>query len=88
MGSSDKCLSENRVFEIFQQAYTRKTELLLSGSIAELPMRYVFQNLTDLDLMIIPTDTVAVESFEHQGVSTRNTRTCFSSMILEPKLDL
>ena len=28
---------------------------------AELPLSYILQNVTDLDVMIIPTDVVAVE---------------------------
>ena len=55
-------ISEETLRDHFSRALTQThAEILVSGSMAELPLAYVFKNITDIDLMDIPTDIVALE---------------------------
>ena len=48
--------------------------LLLSGSVAELPNRYVFENFTDVDVMKIPRDMCAVDANRNWKIRKHGTR--------------
>ena len=55
-------ISEETLRDHFSRALSQThAEILVSGSMAELPLTYVFKNITDIDLMEIPTDIVALE---------------------------
>ena len=64
-------ISEETLRDQFSRALTQThAEILLSGSVAELPLAYVSKNITDIDVMDIPTDIVALEIDDylaHQG---------------------
>ena len=57
-------LTEEALFDMITQAYVKKSELLLTGSLAELPMKYYLKNHTDIDVMVVPSDIYAVEKFD------------------------
>ena len=49
------------IVDTFANKYARISEYQVSGSMFELPLKYVIQNITDADLMSYPTNVVAVE---------------------------
>ena len=54
--------------ELLTRGYEQKgEEQLLSGSFAELPMKYFFANITDVDIMLIQTDVIALERHRFQS---------------------
>ena len=57
-------LTEDWLFSMISEAQVRKSKLLFTGSVAELPMKYYLKNLSDIDVMHVPSDIVAVEEFD------------------------
>ena len=57
-------LTEDWLFSMITETQVRKSKFLLTGSLAELPMKYFLKNLSDIDIMIVPSDIVAVEEFD------------------------
>ena len=63
-GTVREDLNEETVANDHIRAYGIDTVLLLTGSVAELPLKYFERNHTDIDVMVVSSGIVAVEKFE------------------------
>ena len=57
-------LTEDMLFNMITKGHVTNSKFLMTGSLAELPMKYYMKNLSDIDVMIVPSDIVAVEEFD------------------------
>ena len=56
-------VTEDMLFNMITKAHVANSKILMTGSLAELSMKYYLKNVSDVNIMIVPSDIIAVEEF-------------------------